>query len=67
MGSQVTLPLWAVIILALLAAWAAIDRILVPSVRWALRRRANSREVSRTKTFIPPVSLPPSMARGEVW
>ncbi len=40
-GSHVTLPLWAVIILALLAAWAAIDRILVPSVRWAVRRRAN--------------------------
>ena len=41
MGTQVTLPLWVVIIVALLAAWAAIDRILVPSVRWAMRRRAN--------------------------
>jgi glycerol-3-phosphate O-acyltransferase len=41
MGSQVTLPLWVVIIVAVLAAWAAVDRILVPSVRWALRRRAN--------------------------
>src|SRR3954468_22367222 len=41
MGTQVTLPLWVVIIVALLAAWAAVDRILVPSVRWALRRRAN--------------------------
>lgn len=41
MGSQVTLPLWVVVIVALLAAWAAVDRILVPSVRWAMRRRAN--------------------------
>ena len=41
MGSQVTLPLWAVILVPLLAALAVIDRILVPSVRWALRRRAN--------------------------
>jgi glycerol-3-phosphate O-acyltransferase len=41
MGTQVTLPLWVVIIVALLAAWAAVDRILVPSVRWAMRRRAN--------------------------
>ena len=41
MGMQVTLPLWAAVILTLLAAWAAIDRILVPSVRWAVRRRAN--------------------------
>jgi glycerol-3-phosphate O-acyltransferase len=41
MWSQVTLPLWAVVIVTLLAVLAAIDRILVPSVRWALRRRAN--------------------------
>jgi glycerol-3-phosphate O-acyltransferase len=41
MGTQVTLPLWAALILVLLAAWAAVDRILVPSVRWAVRRRAN--------------------------
>ena len=41
MGSQVTLPLWVVIIVALLAALGGVDRILVPSVRWALRRRAN--------------------------
>ena len=41
MGTQVTLPLWFVIVVAALAAWAAIDRILVPSVRWAMRRRAN--------------------------
>jgi glycerol-3-phosphate O-acyltransferase len=41
MWSQVTLPLWAVVLVLLLAALAVIDRILVPSVRWALRRRAN--------------------------
>src|SRR5215470_5072601 len=41
MGTQVTLPLWAAFILTLLALWAAVDRILVPSVRWAVRRRAN--------------------------
>lgn len=41
MGTQVTLPLWAAFILTLLAVWAAVDRILVPSVRWAVRRRAN--------------------------
>jgi glycerol-3-phosphate O-acyltransferase len=41
MGSQIALPLWAVIIVAVLAALAVIDRILMPGVRWALRRRAN--------------------------
>jgi glycerol-3-phosphate O-acyltransferase len=60
MGSQITLPLWAVIILALLAAWAAIDRILVPSVRWAVRRRANRaiEEINtRLKLRIQPFKL----------
>src|SRR6188768_3562050 len=41
MGSYVALPLWAVIIVTFLAGLAVIDRILMPSVRWALRRRAN--------------------------
>jgi glycerol-3-phosphate O-acyltransferase len=41
MGSQIAVPLWAVIIVTVLAALAVIDRILMPSVRWALRRRAN--------------------------
>ena len=41
MGSQVSLPLWVVILMAILAILAALDRILIPSVRWALRRRAN--------------------------
>ena len=41
MWSSVTLPLWLVVIAALLAALAILDRLLIPSVRWALRRRAN--------------------------
>jgi len=41
MGSQVSLPLWVVVVMAVLAILAALDRILIPSVRWALRRRAN--------------------------
>jgi len=41
MGSQVSLPLWLVVVIAVLAISAALDRILIPSVRWALRRRAN--------------------------
>jgi glycerol-3-phosphate O-acyltransferase len=41
MSSTVTLPFWLVIVAALLAAWAVLDRLLVPSVRWFLRSRAN--------------------------
>lgn len=49
MTQTVTLPLWLVLLAGLLAAWAALDRLLVPGVRWFLRRRVNRaiREVNR--------------------
>ncbi len=39
--TSITLPLWLVVLLALLAAWAAVDRLLLPGVRWLIRRRVN--------------------------
>ncbi len=39
MTTMVQLPLWLVVLVVLLAAIAALDRILVPSVRWFFRRR----------------------------
>ncbi len=36
-----TLPLWVVAVLAMLAAFGAVDRLLLPGVRWFLRRRVN--------------------------
>lgn len=41
MTQLVTLPWWIAALLVLLAAVAVLDRILVPSVRWYLRRRFN--------------------------
>ncbi len=41
MTGQITLPLWLFILLVLLTAWSILDRMLVPSVRWFLRRRIN--------------------------
>ena len=41
MTGSVSLPLWSVLLLGLLATWALLDRVLVPSVRWYLRRRVN--------------------------
>ncbi|HEX9944421.1 MAG TPA: 1-acyl-sn-glycerol-3-phosphate acyltransferase [Thermoanaerobaculia bacterium] len=41
MTRLVSLPLWLVAVLFLLAAWAALDRLLVPGVRWYLGRRVN--------------------------
>ena len=39
MTTLVALPLWLVVLGALFAAWALLDRLLVPSVRWVIRRR----------------------------
>ena len=41
MGDPISIPLWLLILIAIFAAWAALDRLLVPSVRWFIRRRVN--------------------------
>ena len=42
MTSDVTLPLWVVVVAAVFAFAGLLDRLLIPSARWALRRRANT-------------------------
>lgn len=49
MTGTVTLPVWLVVIAALLAALSLLDRLLIPSLRWALRARAN-RAVDKLNT-----------------
>lgn len=39
MIDAIRLPLWLVVIGGVLAAWALLDHLLLPSVRWFLRRR----------------------------
>ncbi len=41
MSASITLPLWLALVIGLLAAWALLDRLLMPSVRWLVRNRAN--------------------------
>ena len=41
MNRSVTLPLWLLLLLLAVVAWAALDRLLLPSVRWFLRSRTN--------------------------
>ena len=60
MRDGVTLPLWLAIVLVLLAAWAAVDRLLIPSVRYLVRRRVNrvlEELETRLKIRIPPFKL----------
>jgi glycerol-3-phosphate O-acyltransferase len=57
MSGTVALPVWLVAALALLSAWAVLDRLLVPSARWFLRRRVNrviDELNTRLKLEIPP-------------
>ena len=41
MTDTVTLPGWLFALLLAFAAWALLERVLVPGVRWVLRRRIN--------------------------
>ena len=39
MGASVQIPVWLLIVVAVLAAIAALDRVIGPGIRWVLRRR----------------------------
>src|SRR4051812_8033261 len=41
MGETLAVPVWLALPAALLAAWAAYDKLLVPGVRWLLPRPAH--------------------------
>lgn len=41
MGEPVAVPLWLFLAIVAFAVWSLVDRLLVPSVRWLLRRRLN--------------------------
>jgi glycerol-3-phosphate O-acyltransferase len=41
MGESVTVPLWLFAAIVLFALWSLLDRLLIPSGRWLLRRRLN--------------------------
>jgi glycerol-3-phosphate O-acyltransferase len=56
----VTVPLWVAVVVAILAAVAVVDRLLTPTIRWWLRRRANRAidELNqRLRLKIPPFKL----------
>ncbi|MBT4363802.1 MAG: glycerol-3-phosphate acyltransferase [Desulfobacterales bacterium] len=41
MNTEITIPIWLFVLMALLTIWAILNRMLIPSVRWFLRRRIN--------------------------
>jgi glycerol-3-phosphate O-acyltransferase len=65
MNSTVAVPLWALLLLAFLAGWAVLDRLLRPAARAVMRRRAN-RVIDELNARLP-VRLPPfKMTKREV-
>src|SRR3972149_9704596 len=60
MTQTVTLPAWLLAILILFAAWALLDRGVVPGGRWYFRRRINlviDEINTRLNIEIPPFKL----------
>ncbi len=41
MSGQITISIWLFIILLAVCAWALLERVLIPSSRWFIRRRIN--------------------------
>ncbi|MGZ5382352.1 MAG: 1-acyl-sn-glycerol-3-phosphate acyltransferase, partial [Thermoanaerobaculia bacterium] len=65
MYATVSLPAWAFVLLAALAGWAVLDRLLRPAARAVMRRRAN-RVIDEMNARLP-VRLPPfKMTKREV-
>ena len=65
MNTPVAVPLWAFVLLALLAGWSILDRMLRPAARAVMRRRAN-RVIDELNARLP-VRLPPfKMTKREV-
>jgi glycerol-3-phosphate O-acyltransferase len=41
MSGQITISIWLFLALLAIGVWAVLDRVLIPSTRWLLRRRIN--------------------------
>ena len=41
MTGQITISIWLFLVLLAVTVWAVLDRVLIPSTRWFLRRRIN--------------------------
>ncbi len=51
MWESVSVPFWLVVVVSILAVISLLDRLLIPSVRWALQRRAN-RAIEKLNTHL---------------
>ncbi|EEW24473.1 1-acyl-sn-glycerol-3-phosphate acyltransferase [Rhodobacter ferrooxidans] len=66
MTTTVTLPLWLVVLALILAAIATLDRVLMPSARWFLRRRMMRLVARLNKRLDRPIEPFKLMARQDM-
>jgi glycerol-3-phosphate O-acyltransferase len=62
MGASVEIPVWLLVVVAILATIAALDRVIGPGIRWYLRRRME-RAVGRLNTRLQRKIEPFRLAR----
>ena len=65
MRKKILVPLWQVVVGGALAALAVLDRVLLPSVRWFLRRRVN-RVIAELNTRLPIEIKPFQLTKRQV-
>lgn len=65
MTTTVEVPVWILSIVCVLAAWAALERLLLPSVRWYFRRRIN-RIIDEVNTRLSLQVRPFSLTKRQV-
>ncbi|VAW72885.1 Acyltransferase family protein associated with ethylmalonyl-CoA pathway [hydrothermal vent metagenome] len=65
MDNTITLPLWLAVLLALFSLALLLDRVLIPSVRWYLRRRIN-RVINEVNTRLDIEVRPFQLTRRQI-
>ncbi len=65
MDNTITLPLWLALLLALFSLALLLDRVLIPSVRWYLRRRIN-RVINEVNTRLDIEVRPFQLTRRQI-
>jgi len=65
MGNTITLPVWLAVILALLSLALLLERVLMPGVRWYLRRRIN-RVINEVNTRLDIEVRPFQLTRRQI-
>ncbi|MFP6615859.1 MAG: hypothetical protein VCB26_05610 [Candidatus Hydrogenedentota bacterium] len=65
LAEPIAIPLWILILLPFVAVWAAFDRMIMPTVRWYIRRKVN-RSISEVNTRLRMTMRPFHLTKRQV-